>query len=133
MLIESLIKRLGGSFVDLGGTEYHFKPVGDDGTGAHVADVTDDSHAAVLLTIPQYRPYGKDAQAPEEPAPVKDAETGEGAESTGEGDDETPADLATASDDDLRVIFEKEVGRKPSPRAQRDTLIAQITTARSGA
>lgn len=47
-LIESIIKRNGGTKVELGGVQYHFKP---QATGAHVASVEDEAHARRFLAI----------------------------------------------------------------------------------
>lgn len=55
MKIECILKREGGSVVDLGGIEYHFEPVED---GAHVADVADESHIDRFLSISEgYKVY----------------------------------------------------------------------------
>ena len=48
MKIECLIRREGGSFVGVGGVEYHFAPQPD---GRHVAEVEDDKSIAILLAI----------------------------------------------------------------------------------
>lgn len=48
MLIECLIKRPGGSHVDLDGTQYHFKP---DAADRHTADVMIDAHVDRFLSI----------------------------------------------------------------------------------
>lgn len=65
MQIEHLIKREGGSFHEIGGTEYHFAPLDD---GAHVAEVTTPEHQDRFLGIPEgfriYRPGRKDAATP---------------------------------------------------------------------
>ena len=50
MKIESLIKRDGGTVVQIGDIGYHFK---DDGTGCHVCEVKDKTHAEKLLAIPE--------------------------------------------------------------------------------
>ncbi len=56
MKIECILKRQGGTVVDLGGKTYHFKPQDD---GAHVAEVADDEHAEKLLAVSEaYQPYG---------------------------------------------------------------------------
>lgn len=61
MKIECILKRQGGSFVELGDQTYHFKPQAD---GAHVADVSDEEHADKLLSITEaYREYEGQAQA----------------------------------------------------------------------
>jgi len=55
MKIECILKREGGSVVDLGGIEYHFEPVAD---GAHVADVADEAHIDRFLSISEgYKLY----------------------------------------------------------------------------
>lgn len=53
--IETILIRDGGSFIELGGIEYHFKPYTD---GAHVCDVENTEHADRFLSIPEgYRLY----------------------------------------------------------------------------
>lgn len=47
-LIESILRRHGGTIVTLGTTSYHFKP---DAADRHVAQVEDDEHAERLLSI----------------------------------------------------------------------------------
>lgn len=47
--IVSLIRREGGSHIDLGGKHYHFKP--ETPGGVHIADVTDKDHVKRLLSI----------------------------------------------------------------------------------
>lgn len=55
MKIECILKREGGSVVDLGGIEYHFEPVAD---GAHVAEVEDKAHIDRFLSISEgYKLY----------------------------------------------------------------------------
>jgi hypothetical protein len=48
MLIKSLIKRDGGSMVDIDSVYYDFQ---QDSDGDHVCDVTDSAHAELLLSI----------------------------------------------------------------------------------
>jgi hypothetical protein len=48
MDIECILKREGGSKIDLDGTTYHFKP---NTVGAHVADVEDKAHRNRFLAI----------------------------------------------------------------------------------
>lgn len=64
MQIECPVKRVGGSIVDMRGTEYHFKELPDC---AHVAEVTNEQHQDLFLEIGYkiYRPGGQKA------APVK--------------------------------------------------------------
>jgi hypothetical protein len=58
MKIQCILKRDGGTTVDLGGVQYHFEPLAD---GAHVADVADVDHIDRFLAIPEgYRVYHGD-------------------------------------------------------------------------
>lgn len=58
MLIQCILKRDGGSKIDLDGIAYHFEPLAD---GAHVADVAHDVHADRFLAIPEgYKVYRGD-------------------------------------------------------------------------
>lgn len=50
MKIESIIRREGGTQVDLDGESYHFKA---DDAGRHVADVVNSDHVARFLAIPE--------------------------------------------------------------------------------
>lgn len=60
MKIECILKRQGGTVVELGGKTYHFKPQDD---GAHVAEVADDDHADTLLAVSEaYQLYDDGAQ-----------------------------------------------------------------------
>lgn len=53
MLIESKIRRSGGSLVTLGETNYRFKPADPaDPDSPHVCEVTDPAHIQTLLNIP---------------------------------------------------------------------------------
>lgn len=73
MKIECLVKRNGGSTVELWGKEYHFLPQPD---GAHVAEVDDaDAQDRFLSIADGYRLYrpgraGATVPAPEKPKPV---------------------------------------------------------------
>lgn len=59
MKIECILKRQGGTVVELGGKTYHFKPQED---GAHVAEVADEDHADTLLAVSEaYQPYSDGA------------------------------------------------------------------------
>lgn len=50
MKIESILKRAGGTKVTIEGVEYHFKA---DKDGREYAEVSNDSHAAIFLSIPE--------------------------------------------------------------------------------
>jgi hypothetical protein len=57
MLIESKLKREGGTLVTLGEEEYHFQ---DNGKGNHVCEVKDEAHIAKFLSIKEgYFEHGK--------------------------------------------------------------------------
>lgn len=51
MKIECILRRAGGTMIDLGGSRYHFKPEPSDEAGPHIADVSDPVHAKQLLAI----------------------------------------------------------------------------------
>lgn len=56
MQIQCILKREGGTYVDLPGRKYHFAPQAD---GKHVAEVEDPAHIATLLSIKEaYRMVG---------------------------------------------------------------------------
>lgn len=151
MLVECKLKRPGGSQVELGGVTYHFK---DDGTGRHVAMVSNSDHLGRLLSItegyklaadqaaqpaaPTPAPVAPSAQAPA-PAVVVVAQ-GAGAVQTKQAaalvpDQEEPQGTPTLSEDmdieQIRDIYERELGRKPNPNWKAATLIAGITGARN--
>lgn len=67
-----------------------------------------------------------DTTEPADPTEGTDTDTPPGDATTAQGWD-------AVGDAELRDMFEKEVGRKPHHKAGRDTLIAQIETARAGA
>lgn len=70
MDIECILKREGGSKIDIDGTTYHFKPIAD---GAHVAAVEDKTHRNRFLSISEgYQIYdGAVATPPVKTAPVE--------------------------------------------------------------
>lgn len=53
MLIESILKRAKGTFVDIDGVTYHFVPASGRFTDPHVATVTDVAHIERFLSIPE--------------------------------------------------------------------------------
>jgi hypothetical protein len=63
MKIQCILKRTGGSHIELGGTNYHFAPQED---GRHIAEVTDEAHISRFLSIPEA--YRVVADAPVAPA-----------------------------------------------------------------
>jgi hypothetical protein len=66
MLIESKIKRDGGSKIDIGGVVYHFAP---NAAGAHVCEVEDEDAIARFLSIREGFAPAPDIAPP--PAPLR--------------------------------------------------------------
>lgn len=101
MKIECILKREGGSKVEIGGTEYHFVQQPD---GAHVAEVSNNGHIQRFLSIPEgYRIY------------VEPGDQG--------GDDEG------ADDERLSLVaeYEAKFGKKPHHKASVDTIRKQLS------
>ena len=72
MLIQSKLKREGGTLIGIGDEEYHFK---DDGKGNHVCEVTDEAHIAKLLSIKEgFHEAGKKPVKEDVPPVVEDDE-----------------------------------------------------------
>jgi hypothetical protein len=65
MKIQCILKREGGTHIELRGTHYHFAPQAD---GRHVAEVTDEAHISRLLSIPEA--YRVVADTPAAPKPA---------------------------------------------------------------
>ena len=118
--IECLIKRPGGSIIELDDSKYHFKPNGD---GYHVCDVPNEGHAAILLAIDTaYRPYalGSSADAGHgngdavdlTGAIIKTDDTDDGEGATGDGSKEKPLDEA-AERERLAALYQERFGKKP--------------------
>ena len=148
VLIESLIKRPGGSKIPMGSVTYHFAP---DDLGRHVATVSDTDHIARFLqsaegfrllgavtapiapAAPPTPPVGvvstQAAPVPGSPesavvAPAAFVQNHQDATTT-----EKP--LAEMSDEELRATFKAEIGRAPSPKSKPETMIAQIEAIRA--
>ena len=118
--IECLIKRPGGSIIELDDSKYHFKPNGD---GYHVCDVPNECHAAILLAIDTaYRPYDLDSNADAghgngdavdlTGAIIKADDTDDGEGATGDGAKEKPLDEA-AERERLAALYQERFGKKP--------------------
>lgn len=151
VLIESLIKRPGGSKIPMGSVTYHFAP---DDLGRHVATVSDTDHIARFLQIPEgFRLLGA-VTAPTAPAappapPVGVVSTQAApvpgspesavvaptapAPSVQDHQDATTTEkqLAEMSDEELRATFKAEIGRAASPKSKPETMIAQIEAIRA--
>lgn len=89
-----------------------------DGNGEPLAAPKPTSKAAPKAAAPTAAPVDADPDL----VTVSDDDDG-----VTEGD--APVELEAMDDDALRAVFEKKVGRKPSPRAARETLIDQIRQA----
>lgn len=196
--VECLLKRSGGTVVDLHGTTYHFKADNDPaGLGRHVCDVPNAKHLQRFMQIPEaYAILDDDEPAITTTAPVittpapvnlqaigvasgpapdlgaaiaQSPQTGEWADPAATAPvtltdpDGNPTSNATpepipadpgpvtlmpppvpvalpneaemeAMDlDALRLQAEKELGRKPSPKAKAPLLISQIMAIRAEA
>lgn len=209
--VECLLKRPGGTVVDLYGTTYHFKAENDPaGLGRHVCEVTNAKHFQRFMQIPEAYAVLDDDAAPapapaittpapapvnpqalgvasgpapdlgaaiaaapgsgewseqDGPAPVTlaatdGAETDQAPPPAPQPDNQvapvtlappvpsvqdqqdaagappalpTEADLEAMTLDALRAQAEKEIGRKPSPKAKPPLLISQIMAARAEA
>ena len=118
--IECLIKRQGGSIIELDDSKYHFKPNGD---GDHVCDVPNEGHAAILLAIDTaYRPYALDSNSDAGTgngdavdltgAIIKADDTDDGEGATGDGAKEKPLDEA-AERERLAALYQERFGKKP--------------------
>ena len=145
MLIERKLKDgPHGTRITLWGTRYFFEPV--EPGGAHVAEVADKAHIERFLSIPEG--FGvwtgsEDDAAPVEPAPTPQPApeptppqepTGEGAgdgDTQGSNDDAMPLEYMT--EDDLKKLYQEELGRAPHWNARMETLIEHIKEHREGA
>lgn len=141
IIIESKIQRKGGTLVDLDGTTYHFTP---DAKGRHVAEVSNPEHIAKFLQIPEG--YRMLVVAPV--APIAAEQITQGVVSgqvLGPVDAEvvtvpgnqapepvtSTADLEAMSLAEVREVFKAELGRNPSPKSIKETLVAQIEAVRA--
>lgn len=148
LLIESLIKRAGGTRVPIGQNEYHFKPQSAEPDAPHVALVADMGDAQRFLGIvegyrligaapePTPAPTGLQPSQPapqistSAPAPVLQTDAQPAApEGDGQGEKQTD-DLAAMSLEDLRALYTAETGLKPHNRAGAETLAKLITAHR---
>ena len=104
MQIESIIKRAGGSRIDIGGTEYHFKPAKDG--EAHVCEVTNREHAARFLEIKEgYRVFNTDNAPAKQASGSEDEEPNPMVIKNAAGQE---VDLAVLKKADLIDFAEKE-------------------------
>lgn len=97
MLIESKLRREGGSRIQIGNETYHFAP---DGEGRHVCEVTNKAHIQRFLSITEgFRLVGaEDEEQPAPPPPSGDPLSGDAPvemvdDENDEADDESIDDL----------------------------------------
>lgn len=113
--IECLIKRAGGSFVDLGTARYHFEPATGLPNAPHIAEI-DDADAVTLLRIPEaYRP----ASDSDLPIPALMATTS------------IPAldEFASLSDGAIADRYTQAFGFSPLKGSKREDMLAAVRTA----
>jgi len=122
MKIECKNKREGGSVIDIGGVEYHFKPQAD---GAHVADVAYEEHIERFLSIPEaYCIYKASKPTKEAPAPVVEAEAAPQPEENAEAEEtvaETGDDL-----EDPKKAFKAKFGHAPHYKWDVETIKTKL-------
>jgi hypothetical protein len=114
MLIESIFRRKGGSYIPFGPAEkpdivYHFAPTEDD--GAHVCEVTNQDHIDRFLSITEgFREYIPENVQPVVPDPEK-------------------PDYRLMTNEDLILEYKKTFGREPGGRMLRETVIKRLVGA----
>lgn len=114
MLIESIIKREGGTVVEFDTRTYHFMP---DEHGRHVCEVDVPSHAKRLLEITEgYRPVsGAARQAPAAPSVLDGDLNGDG----------------VVNRTDVVLEYEQVLGKKPHHKMSIARMREEIDAARS--
>lgn len=144
-VVECILKRKGGTTVDLDGTTYHFRP---NENGAHVCPVKISKHLGRFLSIVEgYRLYDEgdddldqdETTTSDTDSALMDAERGVLGVSTGtevpglaaapEQTDDVNASHEQPQDEALRARYEEVLGRKPHPNAKPDTMQASIDAA----
>lgn len=134
MRIESILRRKGGTKVTLDGVEYHFKP---DPDGREFADVTNEEHIGVFLSIREgYRLAGSKTQA-EPPPAVKPAATVKPAPvdapappSQAEGP--LPGSLEKLDRHELADLYKKHFGHAPPPRLKPEKILRALYDGKAG-
>lgn len=117
MKIESLLRRKGGTKVELDGVEYHFKP---DADGREFADVTNPDHVGIFASIREgYRVAGAETKAPEPAKPAAPAPAPETAKD----------DLDNLDRVALAELFTKRFGKPPASALGKNKLIELLRDA----
>ncbi len=110
MKIESLLRRKGGTKVELDGVEYHFKP---DADGREFADVANMDHVGIFASIREgFRVAGTETKAPEPAKPVDPAPKTDKLER-----------LDRAA---LANLFAERFGSRPAPRLSEQKIIEAL-------
>lgn len=143
MLIERILSEPQGTVVTFPpDVSYHFKPQVEG--GPHVAEVEDSAHIERLLSIRDGYRAAEEIPAVLEPVLDAAAEANvalmaaakqAAQEAEAQADDATALRVAehalgAQTDDELRAIYEAEIGKKPHPQTKRETLIEKIEAAR---
>lgn len=113
MKIESLLRRKGGTKVELDGVEYHFKP---DADGREYADVTNMDHVGIFASIREgYRIAGAETKPA---APVATAKPADPASK--------PDNLEKLDRSELSKLFTERFGSRPAPRLSEQKIIEAL-------
>lgn len=127
MLIECKIPEL-DNIVKVGASVYHFRRRSMDRNTPMLCDVVDTTHAAELLSMPDFAKYSKPAK--------RGADDGDDEDIVGD-DDGNPGDTSAVADsryasmtlEELAVEFKDRFGRAPHPQAKPETLAARLLEA----
>lgn len=122
MLIESIIKREGGTHITLGGEKYSFMP---DDQGRHVCEVKNRDHIGTLLAIREGYRLANDEKPVDVPADVVDEVVPDVVQPVGDDVDDTADENGDVNgeeapaDDDREAwveLYVEKFGRKPHHR-----------------
>jgi hypothetical protein len=114
MKIECKAKREGGSLIDIGDTEYHFKPIAD---GAHVADVANEEHIERFLSIRDTYCIYKKGGSEKNTESADEQTSGESAE---------PEDVAVVDVEALKQAYLEKFGKLPHHKLGIDKIKAAL-------
>lgn len=139
MMIESIIRRAGGTRVDLDGKTYHFEP-SDVHQGKHVCEVKSNKHIQKFLSVPE---GFRLANADDEEEDFGGGEGGEGlGDVTGDtlgpegGEDDGKEGGEELPEDDDREgwaeIFEQKFGRRPHGKWDAERIQKELQASSEG-
>jgi len=141
--IECILKRKGGTKVNIDDAMYHFAPMADEENSAHVADVRNKAHVSSFLNIPEaYQVYDPDgALIDNRPAPaatttgpaaganetITDTDktgeiTGQGEGGGNGGQTTEPDHYEGKSKEELAKLVLERTKKQPHPNAKPETL-----------